>query len=210
MEEFPVRRLKILLLVSSLVCLAFLLLAAFEENIAADWRAPQIEYRPAAAGNGARRRQRWEKFVRLSHRTATGVSQRLESSRPLRELSRGDRQSRLSRRTTALNHTPRRSPRTPFRRPVWLHDLSPRTRPRHGQGCRPRASAILGSAVAGWRSGASHLHQVPPRRRRAPGAGAGSRTTSVVRFGLRRLPPAWPRDRDGKDRALRCHAPAAR
>ena len=44
MEEFPVRRLKILLLVSSLVCLAFLLLAAFEENIAADWRTPQIEF----------------------------------------------------------------------------------------------------------------------------------------------------------------------
>ena len=44
MEELRVRRLKILLLVSSLVCLAFLLLAAFEENFTADWRAPQIEY----------------------------------------------------------------------------------------------------------------------------------------------------------------------
>ena len=44
MEEFPIRRLKILLLVSSLVCLVLLLLAAFEENIAADWRAPQIEF----------------------------------------------------------------------------------------------------------------------------------------------------------------------
>jgi mono/diheme cytochrome c family protein len=44
MEELRVRRLKILLLVSSLVCLAFLLLAAFEENFTADWRAPQIQY----------------------------------------------------------------------------------------------------------------------------------------------------------------------
>jgi cbb3-type cytochrome oxidase cytochrome c subunit len=44
MEELRVRRLKILLLVSSLVCLAFLLLAAFEENFTADWRAPQIDY----------------------------------------------------------------------------------------------------------------------------------------------------------------------
>ena len=44
MEDFPVRRLKILLLVSSAVCLVFLLLAAFEENIAAAWRAPQIEF----------------------------------------------------------------------------------------------------------------------------------------------------------------------
>jgi mono/diheme cytochrome c family protein len=44
MEELRVRRLKILLLVSSLVCLAFLLLAAFEENFTADWRDPQIKY----------------------------------------------------------------------------------------------------------------------------------------------------------------------
>ena len=44
MEESAVRRLKILLLVSSVICLVFLLLAAFEENIAAGWRAPQIEY----------------------------------------------------------------------------------------------------------------------------------------------------------------------
>jgi mono/diheme cytochrome c family protein len=57
MEEFPIRRLKILLLVSSLVCLVLLLLAAFEENIAADWRAPQIEFarlqqaKAEAAGN---------------------------------------------------------------------------------------------------------------------------------------------------------------
>jgi len=44
MEDFPLRRLKILLLVSSVVCLAFLVLAAFEENIDADWRGPQMEY----------------------------------------------------------------------------------------------------------------------------------------------------------------------
>jgi mono/diheme cytochrome c family protein len=44
MEEYPVRRLKILLLASSLVCLAFLMLAALEENIAAEWRAPQFEF----------------------------------------------------------------------------------------------------------------------------------------------------------------------
>ena len=74
MEDFPVRRLKILLLVSSLVCLAFLLLAAFEENIAADWRAPQIEFArlqqetARAAGNDR------QEFVRLSHRTAPGIS----------------------------------------------------------------------------------------------------------------------------------------
>ena len=44
MEEFLVRRLKILLLISSLACLALLLLAAFEENFTADWRAPQLQY----------------------------------------------------------------------------------------------------------------------------------------------------------------------
>jgi len=44
MDDIAVRRLKILLLISSLACLAFLLLAAFEENIAANWRAPQIEF----------------------------------------------------------------------------------------------------------------------------------------------------------------------
>ncbi len=43
-EELRVRWLKVLLLVSSLVCLAFLLLAAFEENFEAEWRAPQLEY----------------------------------------------------------------------------------------------------------------------------------------------------------------------
>ena len=90
MEEFPVRRLKILLLVSSLVCLALLLLAAFEENIAADWRAPQIEYarlqqEKAEAGGGAEKSS-----SAYPDRAAAGVSQRLESSRPMRELSRGD------------------------------------------------------------------------------------------------------------------------
>jgi cytochrome c2 len=43
-EELRVRRLKGLLLVSSAVCLVFLLLAAFDENFQAEWRAPQAEY----------------------------------------------------------------------------------------------------------------------------------------------------------------------
>jgi mono/diheme cytochrome c family protein len=44
MEERRIRQLKILLLISSLVCLAFLLRAAFEENFTAEWRDPQSEY----------------------------------------------------------------------------------------------------------------------------------------------------------------------
>ncbi len=44
MEGLRIRQLKILLLISSLACLALLALAAFEENFTADWRAVQIEY----------------------------------------------------------------------------------------------------------------------------------------------------------------------
>ena len=41
----PVRRLKVVLLVSSLVSLVLLLLAAFEENLAGEWREHQVSYR---------------------------------------------------------------------------------------------------------------------------------------------------------------------
>lgn len=44
MEPFRVRRLKLLLLASSLVFLALLLLAAFQENFTAEWRAHQAAY----------------------------------------------------------------------------------------------------------------------------------------------------------------------
>ena len=37
MEASHIKGLKVLLLVSSLVCLVFLLLAAFEENFTAEW-----------------------------------------------------------------------------------------------------------------------------------------------------------------------------
>jgi mono/diheme cytochrome c family protein len=56
MEAIQVRRLKVLLLISSLACLALLLLAAFEENFTAAWRAPQIRFagllETQAAGGG--------------------------------------------------------------------------------------------------------------------------------------------------------------
>ncbi|MDP6443697.1 MAG: c-type cytochrome [Pirellulaceae bacterium] len=44
METFRVRRMKLVLLVSSLVFLSFLLLAAFEENFTAEWRGHQSAY----------------------------------------------------------------------------------------------------------------------------------------------------------------------
>jgi mono/diheme cytochrome c family protein len=44
MEDYPVRRLKILFLISSLACLALLSMAAFEENFTAGWRDPQIKF----------------------------------------------------------------------------------------------------------------------------------------------------------------------
>ena len=44
MEPFRVRRMKVILLVSSLVFLAFLLLAAFKENFTAEWRTHQTAY----------------------------------------------------------------------------------------------------------------------------------------------------------------------
>jgi mono/diheme cytochrome c family protein len=44
MEELQVRRLKILLLISSLACLVLMVLAAFEENLAGGWRAAQLRY----------------------------------------------------------------------------------------------------------------------------------------------------------------------
>lgn len=44
MEPFRVRRMKVILLVSSLVFLLFLLLAAFEENFTAQWRIHQSAY----------------------------------------------------------------------------------------------------------------------------------------------------------------------
>jgi len=47
MEESHVKGLKILLLVSSLVCLALLLMAAFEENFTAEWRQHQAAYASA-------------------------------------------------------------------------------------------------------------------------------------------------------------------
>jgi len=47
MEESHVKGLKILLLVSSLVCLALLLMAAFEENFTAEWRRHQASYADA-------------------------------------------------------------------------------------------------------------------------------------------------------------------
>ena len=46
-QNIFVRRLKGLLLVSSLVCIAFLLLAAFEENLKGTWRQHQALYRAA-------------------------------------------------------------------------------------------------------------------------------------------------------------------
>ncbi|NOX53971.1 MAG: c-type cytochrome [Planctomycetes bacterium] len=56
MEDARVRRMKILLLTSSLVCLALLLLAAYEENFTAEWRGYQREYasrlRELAAATG--------------------------------------------------------------------------------------------------------------------------------------------------------------
>ena len=44
MESHRTQRLKVLMLVSSLVCMAFLLLAAFEENFTAGWRGYQADY----------------------------------------------------------------------------------------------------------------------------------------------------------------------
>ncbi|MFV1965535.1 MAG: cytochrome c family protein [Pirellulaceae bacterium] len=44
MDDLPVGRLKMLLLVSSLVCVVYLLLAAFEENVTAEWRGEQLRY----------------------------------------------------------------------------------------------------------------------------------------------------------------------
>jgi len=44
MEQLPVRRLKWLLLASSLACLVLLAMAAFEENFTADWRVHQADY----------------------------------------------------------------------------------------------------------------------------------------------------------------------
>jgi mono/diheme cytochrome c family protein len=60
MEALRVRRLKVLLLISSLACLTLLLLAAFEENFSSDWRASQIRFAELlkepghAAGHGAK------------------------------------------------------------------------------------------------------------------------------------------------------------
>lgn len=44
MEERQVRKLKLLLMVSSLTCLAFLLAAAWQENMATSWRKHQTDY----------------------------------------------------------------------------------------------------------------------------------------------------------------------
>ncbi len=44
MHEKRVTRLKVLMIAASLMCLVFLLLAAFEENFSADWRQYQFEY----------------------------------------------------------------------------------------------------------------------------------------------------------------------
>ncbi len=44
MQEKLVKRLKVLMIAASLVCLVFLLLAAFEENFSADWRRYQFDY----------------------------------------------------------------------------------------------------------------------------------------------------------------------
>jgi cbb3-type cytochrome c oxidase subunit III len=49
MGELGVRKLKVLLLVSSVVCLVFLLLAAFEENFTAEWYRYQHYYRDLLA-----------------------------------------------------------------------------------------------------------------------------------------------------------------
>jgi len=55
MESFHVTRMKLILLVSSLVFLLFLLLAAFQENFTAEWRGHQTAYAEAlrARSNGA-------------------------------------------------------------------------------------------------------------------------------------------------------------
>jgi len=45
--DVQVRRLKVVLLASSLVCLGLLLLAAFEENLTGEWRSQQKAYRAA-------------------------------------------------------------------------------------------------------------------------------------------------------------------
>ncbi len=47
-KDIPLRRLKIVLLVSSLLSLALLLMAAFEENVGGEWRRHQAAYRAAA------------------------------------------------------------------------------------------------------------------------------------------------------------------
>ncbi|MHC4092542.1 MAG: hypothetical protein ACYSVY_20100, partial [Planctomycetota bacterium] len=48
LDTIQVRRLKIILLVSSLASLVLLLLAAFEENLRGEWRRHQAEYRTTA------------------------------------------------------------------------------------------------------------------------------------------------------------------
>ena len=47
MEPSQVKGLKVLLLISSLVCLVFLLLAAFDENFTAEWHTHQSAYAAA-------------------------------------------------------------------------------------------------------------------------------------------------------------------
>lgn len=52
-NNLNVMRLKIVLLVSSLISLVLLLLSAFEENLGGDWRGYQRQYREALAGRAA-------------------------------------------------------------------------------------------------------------------------------------------------------------
>ena len=52
-DHIQIRRLKLLLLIAALVSLLFLLLAAFEENLAGGWRAHQRAYRSALAARAA-------------------------------------------------------------------------------------------------------------------------------------------------------------
>ena len=53
LPSLPVQRLKLVLLISSLVCLVVLLLAAFEENLAGEWRDHQESYRAALEARAA-------------------------------------------------------------------------------------------------------------------------------------------------------------
>jgi len=50
MHEFRVTRMKLLLLAASLVCLVYLFMAAYQENLTAEWRGHQKEYAAELAG----------------------------------------------------------------------------------------------------------------------------------------------------------------